>query len=108
MYEWLQTEGGKAVITESGYVPYNSSNQVIPPISATEVRMYPNPVTDGFYITGLTHPALLTIVDLSGRRVLSRRVANGEYIRIASLPSGIYIATVATEKGTIQSKISKK
>jgi phosphate transport system substrate-binding protein len=108
LYDWLRTDDGQATIAESGYVPCHSAPQAISPIPATDVRIYPNPVADGFYVTGLTRPAQLTLVALSGSRLISTPVANGDYIRIASLPAGIYIATVATENATLRSKIIKK
>ncbi|MDR3193883.1 MAG: T9SS type A sorting domain-containing protein [Tannerella sp.] len=59
-------------------------------------------------IDGLTHPASLDLIDLSGRRVLARQVSNGDYVRVGALPTGICVAVLATEQGRIQRKIVKR
>ncbi|MDR3252085.1 MAG: substrate-binding domain-containing protein, partial [Tannerella sp.] len=88
MYEWLQSAEGKAVIAESGYIPTGDGANSIQAVGETDVRLYPNPVTDGFYISGLTQPAHLTLIDTSGRRIISRQVAAGEYVSAGHLPKG--------------------
>jgi phosphate transport system substrate-binding protein len=108
LYEWLQTEAGKAVITESGYLAERSTDNSISKIDTETVKIYPNPVSEGFYITGLTHSAQVTILNASGSKLLSKQVSAGEYINISALPPGLYIVKLCTDKGVVQSKILKK
>lgn len=105
MYEWIQTEAANAVISESGYIPKNMGVSSIGKINTPDLRITPNPVSDGFYINNLKQPfSLLTIVNVSGRKILSKQVSDKEYIHIAHLPKGVYF--VIMENQTI--KIIKK
>lgn len=108
LYEWLRTDEGKGVIAESGYIPYNGSANYSLPVVHQEIRLYPNPVADGFYVSGLTHPAWLSLFDLSGRKVIYGQVTDGEYVRMASLPEGLYIVTLSDGTGTVRHKVMKK
>ncbi|MDR1675390.1 MAG: substrate-binding domain-containing protein [Tannerella sp.] len=108
MYEWLRTEAGRQVIAESGYIPLETSGNGMEVTDVTDIRIYPNPVTEGFYVTGLIHPAQLTLLDVSGRLMYSGQAVNNEYIHIKSLPEGMYIAVLSTAKGSRQIKIIKK
>jgi hypothetical protein len=72
------------------------------------VNIYPNPVTDGFQITGLSGIYTLTISDLNGRTLLTKVLTGNEYISISSLPQGLYIVKLITAEGTVERKILKK
>jgi phosphate transport system substrate-binding protein len=108
MYEWLQTQAGKDVIAESGYIPIEATGEGTERIDAPGLRIYPNPVTDGFYITGLTHPARLTLTDLSGRLLLSEQVTDNAYVPAESLPEGACIAVISAATGRRAFKLIKK
>lgn len=90
MYEWLQTINANDVISESGYIPKNTTTS-IEGITDNDLRIFPNPVSEQFYISGLMEPALLTIFDVSGRLVLSKQVSEGDLIDIRHLSKGIYL-----------------
>jgi phosphate transport system substrate-binding protein len=99
MYEWLQTQAGKDVIAESGYVPIETTGAGMKSIDKSDVGIYPNPVTEnGFYITGLKHPVQMTLADIAGRILFTRQVTNNEYIHAGSLQKGVYIAVLPTDK----------
>jgi phosphate transport system substrate-binding protein len=104
MYEWLQTEAAHAVISESGYIPKNSPANSLSRISADDLHIYPNPVSDGFHVGGLARPAQLYLVDVSGRKLLSKQVSDGEFISVAHLPKGIYFVRA----GNLTAKVVKK
>jgi hypothetical protein len=53
-----------------------------------------------------THPAQLTLPDVSGRIVFFGQAVNNGYIHIKSLPGGMYIAVLSTDKGGRQVKRS--
>ncbi|MDR1526300.1 MAG: substrate-binding domain-containing protein [Dysgonamonadaceae bacterium] len=108
MYEWLQTDAGKAVIAESGYLPLEIPGSGTKAITSPGIKIYPHSVTDGFYITGLVHPAQLTLMDASGRLVLSKQVIDNEYVHANFLQKGIYIVGLLTGKDKIRVKIMKK
>lgn len=108
MYEWLQTQAGKEAIAESGYIPTGTSDVGVKSVSNPDVRVYPNPVADGFYIDGFAHPAQVQLIDISGRLALSRQVANNEFISVNSLQTGVYVAVLLLGEGRKHIKIMKK
>jgi hypothetical protein len=72
------------------------------------LKIYPNPVTDGFSILGLKEKATILIADLNGKQMLSKDVKANETIPVRSLPKGIYIVEIATHTGMIQQKLVKQ
>jgi DNA-binding beta-propeller fold protein YncE len=72
------------------------------------VTIYPNPVTDGFHITGLSGTYTLSILDLNGRTLTTKILTGDEYVSIGSLPKGLYIVKLITAEGTVERKILKK
>lgn len=71
------------------------------------VNIYPNPVTDGFYIDGLDAVSSLTLTDLGGKTVLTKHVIANEYVTVNFLPKGVYLARITTPNGLIEKKIIK-
>jgi phosphate transport system substrate-binding protein len=54
LYEWLQTQSGKSVIDESGYVPYGEyETNVIERINNTHIQISPNPAEGIIEIRGI-------------------------------------------------------
>lgn len=104
VYEWLQTEEVNDLIVESGFVPQDSDDSAAEIISSTDLHIYPNPTSDGFYIRGLDQPAELMVFDLSGRLLLSKQVTEESFVDIRELPKGMYV--VKTEDMT--AKVIKK
>ena len=76
--------------------------QVVQPII-----LYPNPVNEGFHINGLSESGILTLSSLNGDVLLTKKVADDEYISISSLPNGIYIAKITYNKFSFEHKIVK-
>ncbi|MDR3705111.1 MAG: leucine-rich repeat domain-containing protein [Paludibacteraceae bacterium] len=73
------------------------------------ITIYPNPVTDGFNISGLNGVScVITIIDASGKTVLTKEITGNQYVAISELPQGLYIVKIKTDNGTIEKKIIKK
>jgi phosphate transport system substrate-binding protein len=108
MYEWLQTQAGQEAVAESGYVPIKTSGSGTDLLQRPEIRLYPNPVTEGFYITGLTHPHQMQLVDLSGRLILSRPVTEHEYVSAEFLSPGVYVVVLSEKQSSAYVKIIKR
>ena len=72
------------------------------------IKIYPNPVSDFINISGLQENATITLTDASGK-VFIRKNANDNNIRIATetLPSGVYILKIQTDKEIIVRNIVK-
>jgi hypothetical protein len=79
--------------------------EVIPEIS---FKIYPNPVSDGFFISGIHETATLRLINLSGNVILSKQVSDGEYVPVSSLAAGIYIVRLQTGNGTMEKKLIKR
>jgi len=75
-----------------------------------QLNIYPNPVTDVLNVqwNNTTETATLSIHDLSGRLVLSERVANGNAVLdLSNLSSGNYILELQTEEGSLRKQVVK-
>ncbi|MDR0685909.1 MAG: substrate-binding domain-containing protein [Dysgonamonadaceae bacterium] len=107
IYEWLQTPPGQAVISESGYVPKFTTE--VNSVGADDFGIFPNPVSDGFRITGLKGQARLMIYSPAGIKILSKTISDGEFVDIADLQAGLYIAILfdSSNNKTASNKIIK-
>jgi S-formylglutathione hydrolase FrmB len=74
-------------------------------ISKEKISIYPNPVCDRFYVSGISDKLLqITVCNTSGQtivKVKNPRLSDG--IDIRSLSKGIYVVSIITSKGSIQS-----
>jgi hypothetical protein len=78
-------------------------------VRLAEVSVYPNPVTDVLTVSGAPAGATLTIADLSGRTVGRQTLTDRHtVVSVTSLPAGIYLVIVRSDKGTETFKIVKK
>jgi phosphate transport system substrate-binding protein len=117
LYEWLQSEAGKAVIAESGYLPESSPNS-IPEIVVQGIQIYPNPAKNDVTIRLNSNFAAqsVEIFDISGRVVARQTIDNhaGSVIPLALSElnirqSGIYLVKVIGKTGSyIQRLIVRK
>jgi hypothetical protein len=76
-----------------------------------QLNIYPNPVTDVLNVqwNNTTESATLSIRDLSGRLVLSERVANGNAVLdLSNLSSGNYILELQLADRTIRKQVIKQ
>ena len=74
-----------------------ATTEIETPISAPAIRIYPNPVTESFYIGGMSENMVVTVSDICGKTVLQSSVASGEIVSVAHLSKGVYIVRVAGE-----------
>ena len=74
----------------------------------SDIRIYPNPVTDNLVVTGLQNPALLSVFDLSGVCLLSISVENNQTLSLYHLTTGTYIIRLKTVDGLFEKIIIKK
>ena len=73
-----------------------------------ELIIYPNPVTDGFYLNISDKNAQVSIYDVRGALLMTRQLSGNEYINAGSLKQGVYLVKVKTENGLITKKLVKK
>lgn len=78
-------------------------------INGSIISLYPNPATEGFYISGLNSEATrLTIINMNGKTMLSKVVKEAGYVSIGSLTSGMYIVKIETPDGIVTRKLIKR
>ena len=76
-----------------------------------QLNIFPNPITDVLNVqwNNTTETATLSIRDLSGRLVLSERVANGNAVlELSNLSSGNYILELQLTDRTIRKQVMKQ
>ncbi len=75
---------------------------------AAEIKIFPNPVSEYFSISGAEN-ALLQVTDLTGTVVYSQRIGSSlEYINTEKLTAGVYFIQVEKDKQVKVSKIIKQ
>lgn len=93
-------------------VTMESANLIIlstPKNSSIAFQIAPNPVTDFLTVQADTNEVIrdINITDINGRIVLQSNAAENK-IDVSHLQSGIYFASIVTDKGTTTKKIIKK
>lgn len=78
----------------------------VPTNKDESITLYPNLITNGFYVKGLKGNALLRLYDLDGKEKLTSNITN-DFIPVASLPKGLYVAKIITNEGTVERKLIK-
>ncbi len=76
---------------------YSDALLGIPNISTTSVSIYPNPVSESFSISGITEPSVVTILNMTGNKVLQQTAIPEGTVAAGHLPSGVYFVNVKGE-----------
>jgi hypothetical protein len=71
-------------------------------------RVYPNPAFDRLFCTDFYKGTVATIINLSGKKVLTQKVYAGEALDISMLPSGIYLLKTVSSGKTVLQKFVKR
>lgn len=77
-------------------------------LDADKFRIYPNPVSEYFYIESEYTTKSISIYNLSGLLMLSQTATGKDYINISSLQPGTYIVRINTENGIAEKKLVKQ
>lgn len=72
----------------------NQATLGLPDSSKKAIALYPNPASEKFYISNLEEDALITIYDISGRKVIQKKIQREEAITVSELNKGIYIVEI--------------
>lgn len=106
-YTFIVKYPNKATSTLSEVYTVTIDFSNIDKIDDSEYKIYPNPVKEGFYISGLSETVDLEIIDLNGKTLLRQVVSNGDYIPVDYLSKGIYILRINQNGVIIEKKIIK-
>lgn len=88
-------------------VTNNQANDVVDNLLSLDIKLYPNPTSKSFCISGFEDRADLILTDMSGKVMLAKQVSNKEIVSISSLPNGIYIVQLITNTKVINKKLVK-
>ena len=79
----------------------------VPTLLDSKISIYPNTIRESFSLNGLTEPARVILIDMSGKQYVNRQVGVGEIVQVGDLPKGLYIILIITSEGRIERKIIK-
>jgi hypothetical protein len=85
-----------------------SSNVYANHYDLANIELYPNPANAYFSINGIEEDVVLSIFNLDGILMLSKRVLPDEKIQISGFNEGIYFVTIKTQGETVIRKLIKK
>ncbi len=87
--------------TTAYYSPFQAT--AIEDIEGSVVKLFPNPASDYLSITwDESYPRLdLEIMDLAGKRVLSRSVINNEIVDLSQFSKGLYLYRLSADRNII-------
>ncbi|MDD3080029.1 MAG: BspA family leucine-rich repeat surface protein [Paludibacter sp.] len=95
-YNWTITDGGLNITTNADNSKMNS------------LSIFPNPVKDYLHIKGLTENSTISVLDLSGKIILSNLCSMNGNINLNNLPTGLYILQISGNEFTTRMKITKE
>ena len=82
-------------------------NTLTATIQSPIIKLYPNPTSDYIQISGFDNMASLTISDLNCMVWLKKQIISDEYISLARLKKGVYVAKIITSFEIIERKLIK-
>lgn len=100
---WIIESGNDAVLI-SGRLTTN-----IPFATSSEIKVFPNPVTNMVFIEGIRNSAKITITDMAGR-IVAEELIGGPYvpISVSHLSNGVYLIVIKEDKQVHRYKLLKQ
>ncbi len=75
--------------------------------SIVTLQLYPNPVTDVLYLSGVDNNAFISITDMTGRVIINKNM-KGKSLPVSHLTEGVYTIKIIDANGTKTAKFVKK
>ena len=75
--------------------------------SIVKLQLYPNPVTDVLYLSGVDNNAFISITDMTGRVIINKNM-KGKSLPVSHLTEGVYTIKIIDANGTKTAKFVKK
>lgn len=107
-YLWNKTSTNWDNNTKDIYYYSDLNGSGINEVTTDNLIIYPNPVSEGFYLNLSEKNIKVSIYDFSGNLLFTKQLSGNEYINVSALPHGIYMIKVTTDKGIITKKFVKK
>jgi photosystem II stability/assembly factor-like uncharacterized protein len=86
----------------------NSGNTAVKQLDTSNIRLYPNPATEGIYVEPGEKNTTVSVYNLNGTLALSRVIIGKSYINVSNLAGGLYIVKITTDGYTVERKLVKK
>ena len=77
-------------------------------IETGKCAIYPNPFTNGFYVGNDHHTMIVSMYDIRGQLIFTRKVLGIEFIPTAQLANGIYLIELTNENTIMKIKVIKQ
>ncbi|WP_422105426.1 BspA family leucine-rich repeat surface protein [Winogradskyella sp.] len=77
-------------------------------LEASEIRLYPNPVSTSFKIKGLTSTYQVKIYDVNGRLIVEDERSDEQPIDMSDYDNGVYLVEISNHRGTVIKRLIKK
>ncbi len=77
-------------------------------IETGKCAIYPNPFTNGFYVGNDHHTMIVSMYDIRGQLIFTRKVLGIEFIPTAQLANGIYLIELTNENTIMRIKVIKQ
>jgi hypothetical protein len=100
----INTTPQTIVVTQSAATPNSLSSKT----TASDIVLWPNPVTDKLNVSGIEDPAILQFFTLNGQLLLSKKIAPGEVISTDAFTQGVYVVRISTTDEIVIKKLIKK
>jgi hypothetical protein len=122
MFYWLEISDAVLYVPVGSKTAYESADEWssfgviiegtgptgIKNIASDNIIINVNYQTGDINVKGFDEGAVLTIIDLNGKIILSKSITEDESISTSFLSKGIYVAKVSTQQGFITKKFVKK
>jgi len=88
-----------ALTVSTGHFTTSSLSGTDIPVVNNEIRIYPNPISSYFRISGIEENTVVTVSDITGKIVLQQIVNPDETIAADHLQPGVYVVMVNGKRG---------
>ena len=75
---------------------------------SNSIKIYPNPTSESFHVSGLNCIATLRLTDISGKEIITKQISDNETVSISSLPKGLYFVKLISINGVTEKKLLKE
>ena len=109
-YNWNEA-GNDWADDDKGIYYYSEQNvTLINDIEMEKIRLYPNPASEyiTFSLEGRDNRASFELFDIQGRKVLNKKIKNGENVSLAEVNKGIYFYYLVSDGHTQSGKLIKE
>jgi len=71
------------------------------------ISVFPNPFSDGFYVCSSGNATIVSVFDIRGRMIFTRKISGNEFIPSIQFENGIYLLELTNDRVTIKKKLIK-